>query len=479
MGNLSKPIPKLLFNTLAASDFGISQDMLIALQGSYFRPGFKFHALGVGLEMECYMTGCITREKIEPDDGSIKCQLLTINDLCPCEDCNYEYGITIEGTVRDPGVLNDNYYPTNRFYGSVLDNVQECSDGTMSEEDVLLMEDTILKQIFDDEDAIVEAGRMYLISDDDATDESTLVINSNGNTITITVAGDHSTPAVTGISDFVTAINVQLAGEITAFPGATDTEFYLISPVGGANFTVEAGTDTSITWRKIAIRQKDVNVQFHVKYDNSFVAGIEGCYGFMLDCTDDSVADVDIYFQDGSGDSFSEADIDDLVDSINDADIGLRAVNVDGYHVWVTGVQEFDDLSIRVTFPAGSSILLVGLVQDPFGRFPYLTSDDVFRVFMHVPQNGMLSNMTYRRNEPIDGERYVKYILTSTCDHVDSLSEGASHLNLFRGSIEIYILESLVDDLLWDSNDWMDSDPAIPDSSFDDLIEAFCPVIGP
>lgn len=83
--------------------------------------------------------------------------------------------------------------------------------------------------------------------------------------------------------------------------------------------------------------------------------------------------------------------------------------------------------------------------------FPFLTSDDVFRIFSGgAHPHGAHATQAYIQ-QPVDGASYCRYIISVDSD-INDLT-GASHWEHFRGTVEFYIQTNAnnIGDL-WDSD---------------------------
>lgn len=87
-------------------------------------------------------------------------------------------------------------------------------------------------------------------------------------------------------------------------------------------------------------------------------------------------------------------------------------------------------------------------------KFPFLTSDDVFRLFPSssaagsVKHNGSLGIHEYIQ-QPEDGAEYCKIIIAVT-DDINSL-DGASHFEHYVGTVELYVKKTQLTGDKWDA----------------------------
>lgn len=71
------------------------------------------------------------------------------------------------------------------------------------------------------------------------------------------------------------------------------------------------------------------------------------------------------------------------------------------------------------------------------GRYAFLTNDEVFQVFSHIPNMGRLAQETWPEEMPVRGADYVRVNINIVQNHNDL--QGASHLTRFVNAIEVYI----------------------------------------
>jgi len=104
--------------------------------------------------------------------------------------------------------------------------------------------------------------------------------------------------------------------------------------------------------------------------------------------------------------------------------------------------------------------------------FPFLTSDDVFRIFSGgAHPHGNFATQAYIQ-QPVDGAEYCRYIISVDSD-INDLT-GASHWEHFRGTVEFYIQSSAnnIGDL-WDETNamWQTGDTGFTaDKTFAELL---------
>lgn len=392
--------------------------------------------------------------------GFKKTMCIELDPVCPCVDCDYEYGITIWKHVKKPGVYNSDVFRQPFFYGGTLDKVS-CTSGVFSDAQILIMENDIITQITNDnglgQDAPgspVSAGRCYTIEDTDPTTDSSIVITVDGVATTITVPGDHSVQ--TG-SSWATTINNTAAvnANVFALPVAdNDNRFTICSNVAGKLFTVAVVTDTSIVKREICLTNKLIDDTFEVEIDSKL--GVKtGRNGYVFSSSDWTAAGNDIAFYVGGV----------LVDvtgpaAPTNAGLIVQAINAAITAAGVTAWAYYNPTTnyIYILLPDNvqsfaynlSSTSKIKFVQgySATGKFSSLTSDDIFRIFAYSQHAGMMANEIYKI-QPIHGVEYCCYTFKQHHMLTPSLSEGASHFNQYMQEFTVCLPKAMAQTHYW------------------------------
>ena len=239
---------------------------------------------------------------------------------------------------------------------------------------------------------------------------------------------------------------------VYAVRGITEDKLWIIGLASGDLFTVAAGTTTSVLQRGILLDSKVVDEPFHVETEDGFVTQT-GWYHFQLSASDAYAANANVTMYNTVAGTVntrtiaSGTNIATVVAAINSGAAEVNASIMDTNKIWVLGDATVE--AMDVTIPGTSNLTLVDF-WTATGEFSYLTSDDVFRVFMHNPSHGALSEMRYSTNKPVDGTSYTKYILKNTSD-VAQLSGGAGHMGTFFKEVHLYIATSYLLTDNWDA----------------------------
>lgn len=136
-GNLKQPLKKVLLNVPGPDNLGTYLDSV-----SGFRI-LQFKAHGFSLPWIVRSTLSIQR----PVTPVPKVVLATISNVAPVDRMNYEFGFSILGRHREPGVDNSMVFPHQKFYGGVLPFV---STPTISNDELNRMRDQIIGQLNSD-----------------------------------------------------------------------------------------------------------------------------------------------------------------------------------------------------------------------------------------------------------------------------------------------------------------------------------------
>ena len=488
MQNLTYPVKRVLINTLSVTEVG-----LIAVTDPDLGGTAVQHLIFKKWGIDIPKTSTTTVRKSCTQAGQLKSVALTIDAPAPCEDCNYEYQIGIKKLVKNPGVLNDDYYPKPRWYGGRIEAIQTPSGGELADADKITIENAIINGITEDvtgdtrDHAIVEARRIYIITTGVAGTEKVELFNSAGTSIVnVTLTNDATIIGAvndlnieTTFDDYFKAVAVS----------STALMIYSINP--GLIYTIAdgggAGTAITIDSREIWIKAKDVDEQFEVEYEMGFATQRGLTLQYLDASTNDAgtiayttivagVAHANSYTAGGHAAA-------DYVQGINTdvatyggyACLPLTAAN----DIVFYGNGNIED-HIWTSFGA------TGIVKDDYtswcsstGKFPRLTSDDVFRIFMGEKHLGDKSIFTYL-DQPTDGATYCKLTFTYYNEIGDIL--GASHQNDHKMVVEVYIKSGLFATSIWDASGYMwenQADAAIasgtftPDTAWDTLLDTW------
>jgi hypothetical protein len=465
-------------------DTEIGRRMLSIKPLGYSIPGAVFAAGDLNGEVAgdegTSMPAGITIVKSCTDNGDLSGWFVTLNPDCPCSDCNYEYGITFESHLKEPGVNNAEYKPKFQFFGDKLDSI-ECTGGVINDTYLLQMEDTIINQITNDSNAWVDARRFYVIDVTNSGGSTTIDVTlADGSTVTVT-------NATTATTEFAATFNGSASVNTVLFamnlhPAAGVDRIVITSLDAGYNFTIAAGTDTAIVERKIGFSSKDVNRKVIPQVDSKFGTISKYTFCRLSGFTTAGTTTATIISQGNAsvvGVANDNVTVGTYVGSLNSAfgafatAFVLYATAFGSTVVNIFGTDEIDRLKLEFS---ASSTTVASVKVSGDGHFPYLTSDDVFRILTFAGHNGELSDLVYKE-QPIPGADYCMYDLKFDLSVVPNM-HGANHLDMYRQELRIIIPKSMISVAIYDKDTPgtdkcfnKNAETATPDTTFEHLLQ--------
>jgi len=450
MQNLNFPTQRILINTLSAAEIAMWTDTDPDTSATVRHLSLKKHGIDIP-----FVSGSTTIRKSCTQAGQLKSRALTILAPAPCEDCNYEYGITLKEIVREPGVMNADYYPDSRLYGGVLESIQTPSGGFLADSDKVIIETDIINQIMDDTTALggfADARRIYTFTTGTNGDEAVSLYNSSGTLIvTVTLTNDAT------IAGAVNDLNADTTFDDYFYAMAISTTQVLITSINaGLIFTLEDGGGAhaidNIT-REVWITSRNVNSQFEIEFDSGFATN----RGLTIQALDAATNDAGTltYYINGTAYGYTAG--------AHDPAGYVAGFNADGASlgayaclrltaattIWIYGNGDITDITWASFGVTGIVKLNYTTWGHPIGRFPRLTADDVFRLFLNDSGLGALSNMTYIV-QPTEDATYCKLHIEYTAS-IGAI-HGASHEDNHKSMVDIYIKSGLFATSLWDAN---------------------------
>lgn len=112
-GNLKQPLKKVLLNVPGPLNLGTYMDTISGLRM------LQFKAHGFSLPWTPGSSVVIQR----PVAPVAKVTVVNISNVAPIDPLDYEFGFSILGRHRKPGVDNSDFFPHQKFYGGVLPSV--------------------------------------------------------------------------------------------------------------------------------------------------------------------------------------------------------------------------------------------------------------------------------------------------------------------------------------------------------------------
>ena len=474
MRNLRQPVAKILINSLTATNgslrVGLYEDYVKKVKVLTFKEeGINIFggpatgtaavpavplatgSLFAGLTASC---GCT-------DPGKEEFQVVEIQDTMPCDPCDFGYGITIEKHVKMPGVQNNENNRYRKSYGGVVANI---GTGTVIALPVLEdMTDDIVSQISSD------LG-MFSGNNDPVTASWSPVNAHKAYTITIstgltfTIISNGITTVITSATDAQTTCSLVNAGTTAAYVRAfvvqdnafTSDVIMVMSRNNGDAFTITAGSAT-VSNPQIALVAKSAKVQFAVQYTLGFATTTKHNLVHLRSSTAAGTTTINVIY---NGVSYTAAAANDAVSTAQTYADNLQVV-IDAMATppddIAAAFDTFDDTtyiygssnidSINLTFSALSTTTIADEWSGT-GKWPWLTGEDVFKIFWNQKDAGKYSAMTYLDQVNPDDE-YCFFSLK--VDNNIYAIHGANHSDIYNQEIEIYVKSSLLNTNILDS----------------------------
>lgn len=452
-GNLTYPVRPYLFNTLDASDLGMFTDSVTSKKTLILK---KY-----GIQIP-YVSGAVTTAVVQPLPGEYKSVRLVVNPACPCEDCNYNFGITIEKKVKKPGVKNSDYYPTGRFYGGNIPRIGTCSNGIMAAADIATIENTILDEITTDtggnmensQPGIVNAKKYYIVND---------TANTDASGFTVTWADGTTTVFVTAATFAAGQLGVQFNAKTTAAYGGAAfnallvayrigaDQFIITSIDPGLKFSIGTLVDATVAETGLLITSKSKDIQFNLRAEPGVFQIKNGISIVKITPTVWTAGTV-VMRVDGATAVTANiaADQNTTIGNIN------TALAAKGY-----ALPNGTGSALIAMVPTYGKLLVTSVtgVQNynwsSKASWPFFTPDDVYVEFSQLRHlGGHLSQV--HDVKPLKDQEYVKY-------NISYLQSGHGDMHVASGAGDykqgytFYILKSVWDDTTakWDATNRM------------------------
>lgn len=258
MGNLKQSPKEILLNSLDATKVSVYAR---SIGNDDYQAVMLIKDLGIEIPGAIIggsssMIQCV---KNCTDLGAKKIVSLEFAPPCPCEECNWEYGITINHKDSPLGVQTRYFPAPSKFYGSSFPRV-ECTDGFVDDDYVLRAENDILEQICKDKYRFVDAFRVYDLGDGYVAEDTI--------SFTISIPGeddievvDAEWPELGNLAAFLEVIQTAI-GDDRIFAYAYGDDGVML--IGDPCFVYTVAMEGAV--RKIYIEQKYPEVSFDVSY---------------------------------------------------------------------------------------------------------------------------------------------------------------------------------------------------------------------
>jgi hypothetical protein len=445
-GNLNYKDRPLLLNTLTVKDFGTYKET------DPDSGAVREHLVIKPIALDMVYDASVKVQVSKTQEGALKSVLLSLDAPAPCQDCHYDYGISIIKKVRQPGVLNDDITVRERSYGGILETVQPSLGGYMADSDKVVMEDAIIKGILLDrdlgtrEEAVVDARRLYIVTVT-AVDTQTLDITDDSGTETILLNGG------TTVQKMVHDINTDSTKGILAF-GLSDTRIAVTSAAVGKSFTLADGGGAGLGTidRFIWVTSRTVDSQFEVRFDP----------GFLTLARFNVVRLSNQYTAAGSGNVFaiggkSTASATGSATSQTYAAAITTAFTNASLTGYATAVKEGSKTDVwlytanyELKVKALSTGVSVAVQYSGSGRYANLTWEDVFREFTNrLHLNGLSHLVPLGQPEP--GSKWNKVVISRM--NTIASQHGANHGNDYLQVQTFYLRQGYGATALWHDPD--------------------------
>ena len=498
MGNLNQPIKRLLFNTMDASEVGITlstkesqAQMWLTFKKSGYRIPGKTPAYATTIDNSpsgTLSTNIVRNVKEKPEPGYLSGTMITLSNAAPAYLQNYAYGFDVIKELWLPGV--DNAQPEWRFrtYSGSLPIVT-LSSGVIQDADLLTMENDLLDQItgdvktdasaiyFNDTDreSIVEARRAYYINDTAANHTS----DNSGFTVTwddgSTYAFAISTTWTAGQLAIQFNANSSVNTKLIMYRTGANT-YIVTSRNAGLKFTLgtfvaNAALNTTQS-RRIYLKGRNVNVKHKVRITPdrgvaekvTFITLMStttaGTTTFKVNGVATAAVTDNATFATYSG---------NINSALSTASITSMYATYDSTNIYLWGSSAVNTFYVAPS--ALSTTVLNGLGVVGRGSFPKLRDFDVFQTFAYTKDQGPLGAQEYN-TQVIKGATYYKYIVHAFINNMTA-SGLPSGYDSMKQRTEIYVLSTVATTNIYTAASnltWAFTNSGTPNKSFEDLL---------
>jgi hypothetical protein len=464
MGNIHQPITRYLFNEVLNKDWGMFKDENSVKNLIIKKHGNIIPKTGTTLKVSQY------------DPGKSANHFLEITKRPIAEGFPFEFGYTFVRKMKNPGVHNDEAFTHQQYYGGFLTAARAMVNGLIADADVLDIENQILAiaklhtndpQVVDK--CFVNLRRAYVVNDSDNTDASGFTVTLEDGTEVVFATGTTFAAAQMGVQfNALSTVNTKL---LAIRIGANKYIITSIDPF--YNFSIATPVDATITHRYIYAETNDTDYDVEAQY-NQGEATASRINLTVLDATTATTPALDIYVDGVKHTPSTSSTLATFIANINTAvasDHGVYAILQGSTRVYIFAPETLTSFNCVL---GDTSTYTIVKESSPQGGYAYLTSDEVFRVFMAKGNHGKLATQKYI-TQPIDGGIYRKYILTTVYSQ-DAVGGAAGGSENVTHVVEIYVLLSaaLTSKFVQDGSTGRYMDETLPsgaDTSLDALIK--------
>ena len=426
MGNINQPITRHLINSVVNKDWGLYLNAANERRLIYKKRGTIIPKAGTTLTTSDY------------DPGKYATKFIEITKRPVAEGYPFEFGLTFVRSYKNPGVHNNEAFKHQQYYGGKVLATRAMVDGVIADLDVLSIENQIIAlaklHAADNvqDKAFVNLRRAYVVTDSDPTDASGFTVTLEDGSAVVFASGAVFAAGKLGVDfNLLATVNTKLIAI------RIGTNKYIITSIDPFyNFTIGTGVDLVIGKRYIYAENRTLDYKVDVQY-NAGECTVTGAYLQVLNCATMTTSAFALWVNGVTGAVTQSANIAALLPKLTVLHAEVFATEIPTAQVWIYAPGTFN--SFDTVLPDTSTLTKIKECS-PNGGFAFLTSNDIFRIFMNRPADGILANQTYR-TQAIDGGIYRKFTLTTL--YTQDATEGpAGGIATVQMVVELYMLKS-------------------------------------
>lgn len=249
MGNLVRGSEKILVNSVDQTIFGAFIRSADSVRMLVHKPtGIHIPGTASTMSVKC---GYGQEEVLET-------MLLNLYAPYPCETCNYVSVMNMQSVPFKNGRV-ETHREEYRPYTAKVDSLSIASGTEIADADKLSIYRQLVPNINADKYRFVDAGMVWVVTNEDSDDASTLTITlQDGTEHLITVAATDSIATVVNAN---TSLNPYIKAYTPSVTNSNDGYTCIIESIAPVFFEVTAGTDTSVDAFYVKLEQKKTSCQ--------------------------------------------------------------------------------------------------------------------------------------------------------------------------------------------------------------------------
>lgn len=249
MGNLVRGSEKILVNSVDQTIFGAFIRSADSVRMLVHKPtGIHIPGTAASMSVKC---GFGQEEVLET-------MLVNLYAPYPCETCNYVAVMNMEAIPFKNGRI-ETHREEYRAYTAKVDSLGIASGVEIATADKLSIYRQLVPNINADKYRFADAGMVWVVTDEDSDDASTLVITLQDGT-QHTISADETTSLATVINAN-TSLNPYMKAYTPSVTNSNDDYTCIIESIVPVFFEVTAGTDTSVEAFYMKLEQKKTECQ--------------------------------------------------------------------------------------------------------------------------------------------------------------------------------------------------------------------------